>query len=215
MRWPRGDKHAVGPDRFIPIAEETGLIHKLGLWVFEAACSDLAAWLRQGHDLWISVNLSPLQLDDPQLTEQLKRRTQAAGVDPSRIKLEITESALSTHINEIDYALQRLREAGFQLALDDFGTGHSSLARLIRMPFSTLKVDRGFVNDCPDGPGAAVVTSVSALAHDLHIDLVAEGVEHDGHERFLREHGYTLAQGYYYARPMSAEALTEHMGATA
>ncbi|WP_070988303.1 putative bifunctional diguanylate cyclase/phosphodiesterase [Halofilum ochraceum] len=215
VRWPRGDKHAVGPDRFIPIAEETGLIHKLGLWVFEAACSDLAAWRRQGHDLWISVNLSPLQLDDPQLTEQLKQRTQAAGVDPSRIKLEITESALSTHINEVDYALQRLREAGFQLALDDFGTGHSSLARLIRMPFNTLKVDRGFVNDCPDGPGAAVVTSVSALAHDLGIELVAEGVEHDGHERFLREHGYTLAQGYYYARPMSAEALIEHMGATA
>lgn len=213
VRWPRGDKPAVGPDHFIPMAEQTGLISELGLWVFDKACQDLASWLRQGHDLWISVNLSPLQLDDPRLTEKLTRCAQAAGVDCSRIKLEITESALATHIDEIAHAFQQLRSAGFLLALDDFGTGHSSLARLIRMPFDTLKVDRVFINDCPGGPGAAVVTSVSALAKDLGMKLVAEGVEHEEHERFLQGHGYTLAQGYHYARPMAADALTDHLAA--
>lgn len=213
VRWPRGDKHPVGPDRFIPVAEEIGLIQELGLWVFDAACRDLAAWQRAGHDLWISVNLSPMQLDDPQLAEELARRAQSAGVECSRLKLEITESALAMQLDPMDHAIQQLRSAGFLLALDDFGTGHSSLARLIRMPFDTLKVDRGFVNDCPDGPGAAVVTSVSALANDLGMKLVAEGVEHAGHERFLCDHGYTLAQGYYYARPMTAESLSEHLAA--
>lgn len=213
LRWPRGDKNALGPDHFIPIAEEIDLIQKLGLWVFDTACRDLAAWLHEGHDLWISVNLSPQQLDDPQLSDTLARHAKAAGVDCSRLKLEITEGALTTHISEVDHALQKLRAAGFLLALDDFGTGHSSLARLIRMPFDTLKVDRGFVSDCPGGPGAAVVTSIHALAHDLGMKLVAEGVEHDVHERFLRDRGYTLAQGYYYARPIPAEALSERLAA--
>jgi len=215
VRWPRGDQHPVGPDRFIPVAEEIGMIGELGLWVFETACRDLAAWHRQGWTMWISVNLSPLQLHDPGLTEQLAERARAAGVDCSQIKLEITESALAAHTDEVTQTLQRLGAAGFLLALDDFGTGHSSLARLIRMPFDTLKVDRGFVDDCPDGPGAAVVTSVSALAQRLGIKLVAEGVEHAGHERFLLDHGYTLAQGYFYARPMPAAALTDHLAAMA
>lgn len=211
VRWPRGDKYVVGPDRFIPLAEETGLIHELGLQVFETACRDLAAWLEQGRDLWVSVNVSPLQLDDPQLTDKLAQCARAAGVDCSRFSLEITESALETNSQALDHTFQQLRAAGFLLALDDFGTGYSSLARLIRMPFDTLKVDRGFVSDCSDGPGAAVVRSVSALAQDLGMKLVAEGVEQDAHECFLRAHGYTLAQGFYYARPMSSEALIERL----
>lgn len=213
-RWPRGDKCVVGPDQFIPIAERLGLIHDLGLQVFGTACRDLAAWLSQGQDLWISVNLSPPQLDDPQLVDKLTECARVAGVDCARIKLEITESGLSLHLNEVDHMLRQLREAGFLLVLDDFGTGNSSLARMIRMPFDTIKVDRGFVSDCPAGLGAAVVMSVSSLARHLGMKLVAEGVEHEAHERFVREHGYTLAQGYYYARPMPAEALTNLFAAS-
>jgi EAL domain-containing protein (putative c-di-GMP-specific phosphodiesterase class I)/GGDEF domain-containing protein len=211
VRWPRGDRQPVGPDRFVPVAEEIGLIHELGLWVFEAACHDLAAWRQRDWRLWVSINLSPLQLTDPALSEKLVERAQAAGVDCSQIKLEITESALSTHADEVAQTLEALSEAGFLLALDDFGTGYSSLARLIHMPFDTLKVDRAFVDDCPDGPGAAVVTSVATLASELGMQLVAEGVEHEGHQRFLLDHNYQYAQGYFYARPMPANALTAHL----
>lgn len=215
VRWPQNDKYVVGPDRFIPIAEKIGLIHDLGLWVFATVCRDLATWLSQGHDIWISVNISPLQLNDPQLNSNLIECAKAAGVDCSRFKLEITESALSLHSREVDHTFNQLREAGFLLALDDFGTGHSSLARLIRMPFDTIKVDREFVNHCPHGLGATVVASVSALARELGMILVAEGVEHESQERFLRNSGYSLAQGYYYARPMPAQKLTAHLTAYA
>lgn len=212
-RWPRSDGQWIGPDLFIAMAEELGLIHELGLWVFDTACRDLATWSYQGHDLWISVNLSPLQLNDPYLADKLAERAHVAGVDCSRIKLEITESAVSAHIDDFAELMDRLRSAGFLLALDDFGTGYSSLARLIRMPFDTLKVDRGFVSDCPAGPGAAVLTSVSALAHHLGMKLVAEGVEVETQDRFLRSQRYTFAQGYYYARPMPAASLAEFLQA--
>lgn len=208
VRWPRGDKLPVGPDHFIPVAEEIGLIHELGLWVFSTACQDLANWQQQGHLLWVSVNLSPVQLNDPLLVEKLVKLTNAAGVAPRHIKLEITEGALETHFTEVNHTLNKLNEAGFTLAVDDFGTGHSSMNRVIRLPFDTLKVDRGFVSDCPDGAGAAVVTSMGALAHSLNMDLVAEGIETEQQERFLLEHGYRLGQGYRYAKPMPATMLT-------
>lgn len=211
VRWPRGDGPPIGPDRFIPLAEETGLIYQMGLQVFDQACQDLAAWQAQGLALWVSVNISPLQLADPQLADKLAARATAAGVDCACLKLEITESALTMDIDDVMHALQRLRAAGFGLSLDDFGTGHSSLARLIRMPFGSIKVDRGFVNDCPAGPGAAVVRSVAALARELNMMLVAEGVEDDVHERFLRENGYRLAQGFRYGRAMTSQAMGERL----
>lgn len=213
VRWPRSNKPEVGPDLFIPVAEEIGLIHELGLWVFTTACRDLAIWHQQGIKLWISVNLSPVQFSDPLLAEKLVERANAAGIACQHIKLEITESALETHYEEVNHTLNKLHKAGFTLALDDFGTGHSSMARVIRMPFNTLKIDRGFVNDCPDGAGAAVVISMVELAHRLNMDLVAEGVETASHEHFLLEHGYKLAQGYRYAKPMPASMLTTKLKA--
>ena len=215
VRWPRGDKPSVGPDNFIPMAEEIGLIHDLGLWVFETACRDLATWIEEGRDIWVSVNLSPMQLGDPELPDKLIRRAQAAGIDCSRCKLEITESALATHFDDVFETIEALHNAGFRLALDDFGTGHSSLARMIHLPFDTLKVDRGFIRDCPDGPGASVVTAVSGLARRLDIHVVAEGVEEEQHERFLLDNAYTMAQGYRYARPMTPDSLSHHLAASA
>lgn len=211
VRWPREDRAPVGPDRFIPVAEEVGLIDDLGLWVFERACRDVAAWHARGWDLWVSVNISPVQLNDPDLVGKLTQRASAAGLSCGYIKLEITEAALTDDSGDVDSMLEQLHEAGFLLALDDFGTGYSSLARLIRMPFDTLKVDRGFVNDCPNGPGAAVVISVGGLAGQLGMNLVAEGVEYETHERFLRDNDYILAQGYRYARPMPAAELEQQL----
>ncbi|MEX2502822.1 MAG: sensor domain-containing phosphodiesterase [Trueperaceae bacterium] len=218
VRWPRDDGRAIGPDRFIPLAEEVGLIHELGLWVFRTACRDLAAWQAQGWRHWVSVNLSPVQLTDPSLVRKLVEHADAAGVACRDVKLEITEGALATDVDDVGAKLEALSAAGFRLALDDFGTGHSSMARVIRLPFDTLKVDRGFVSDCPDGPGAAVVIAMSGLARHVSMDVVAEGVETERHERFLRDHGYTFGQGYRYARPMAADALRDHLeaaGATA
>ncbi|MDX1676455.1 GGDEF and EAL domain-containing protein [Arsukibacterium sp.] len=210
IRWPRPGNLPIGPDQFIPVAEEIGIISELGLWVFSTACRDLASW-QQGRQLWIAVNLSPVQLTDPQLTDKLVSRAQAAGVSCSQIKLEITEGALETEYDSVSKTLRELHQAGFMLAVDDFGTGHSSMNRVIRMPFDALKVDRGFVSDCPDGAGAAVVTSMGALADQLNMELIAEGVETASQEAFLLQHGYRLAQGYRYARPMPADAFSNYL----
>ncbi|WP_214000482.1 EAL domain-containing protein [Arsukibacterium sp.] len=211
IRWPREDKLPIGPDRFIPVAEEIGIIHELGLWVFNTACRDLASWQQHDQALWISVNLSPVQLSDPLLADKLVARAQQSGIACSQIKLEITEGALETHFTDVNQTLNKLHQAGFTLAIDDFGTGHSSMNRVIRLPFDSLKVDRGFVSDCPDGAGAAVVSSMASLASQLNMDLIAEGVETEQQEQFLLQLGYRLAQGYRYARPMSAEALTRYL----
>jgi len=212
MRWPQDDGPGIGPNLFIPLAEELGLIHEMGLWGFEAACNALRQWrIDAAQSLWISVNLSPLQLQDRWLPERLEKITSAAGVDPRQIKLEITESALIEHFDEVAGLLERLTEIGFPLALDDFGTGHSSLSRLIHLPFSILKVDRAFVSDTPAGPGAAVVASLAQLARSLGLEAVGEGIETEAHERFLRTLGYSLGQGYRYARPLSHDAFLKRV----
>lgn len=212
LRWPQEDGSVIGPDLFIPLAEELGLIHPLGLWVFETACETLRQWRNDtGKDLWTSVNLSPLQLQDPNLADRLAAIATSAGVDPGRVKLEITESALIERFDETSGLLKQLTEIGFPLALDDFGTGHSSLSRLIHLPFSVLKVDRAFVYDTPDGPGAAVVASLALLAQSLHLEALGEGIEVEAHETFLRGLGYHLGQGYHYAKPLTPEAFLERV----
>lgn len=208
LRWPQPSGPPIGPDLFIPLAEEIDLIQPLGLWAFEEACETLRSWQQQGRDdLWMSVNLSPRQLTCAGLANQLSGAAERARVDPSRIKLEITESALIEHFDEVAGVLDALTDAGFPLALDDFGTGHSSLSRLIHLPFSVLKVDRVFVADTPNGPGAAVVASLSQLARTLRLEALGEGIETAEHEQYLRSRGYQLGQGFRFARPASAEDL--------
>lgn len=203
-RWPQTEGKRIGPEVFIPLAEATGLIGPLGRWMFERSCEQLAQWRDAGRRLWVSVNVSPIQLANAALADELAAIAEGAGLRPETIKLEITESALTADDATITRVLTELREAGFTLALDDFGTGHSSLARLLRMPFRLLKVDRGFVIDCPDGPGAAVVSSLAAFSYRLGMQALGEGVETEAQETFLRAHGYRLAQGYRYAPPLPA-----------
>lgn len=208
LRWPQEDGTRIGPDLFVPLAEELRLIQPLGFWVFETACRALRAWQDEtGRDLWVSVNLSPLQLHEPDLPRRLVDMAAQAGVAPTQVKLEITESALIEGFDMVAALLNELAEAGFPLALDDFGTGHSSLSRLIHLPFSLLKVDRAFVWDSPRGPGAAVVASLSGLAQSLALDALGEGIETEGHETFLRSQAYRLGQGFRYARPLAPEAF--------
>ena len=214
-RWPQPEGHsAIGPDRFIPLAEALGLIDQLGMQVFEDACQQLKCWQEGAGNaaFWVSVNVAPAQLRDPHLAERFAAITQSIGVSPASMKLEITENALEHGLEEVIEVIDKLIAAGFPLALDDFGTGHSSLRRLIEIPFSILKADKCFVSQLPDGRGAAVVSSLSQLSSHLSIDALGEGVETAAHEAFLRDCNYRYAQGFYYAKPMPAAEFAAWSG---
>jgi EAL domain-containing protein (putative c-di-GMP-specific phosphodiesterase class I)/GGDEF domain-containing protein len=209
-RWPQPEgQAAIGPEVFIPLAEELDLMDSIGRYVFESSCQQLRRWQDQpgGGDFWVSVNLAPAQLQDPELASRFAEIAHAAGVSPSNIKLEITESAFEDGFEVAGRVIDELAAAGFPLALDDFGTGHSSLNRLINMPFTLLKVDRSFVWQSPDGAGAAVVSSLSQLAGSLKLASLGEGVETPAHDAYLRQCGYAYAQGYLYGRPVPAAEL--------
>jgi PAS domain S-box-containing protein len=207
VRWPQPERQTpIGPNEFIPLAEELGLMDRLGIQVFEQACRQLRHWQQRlgSEALWMSVNVAPVQLRDPNLAARFSAITQAEGVSPACMKLEITESALAHGLDEVSGVIDALASAGFSLALDDFGTGYSSLGRLIELPFNVLKVDRSFVWQTPDGRGAGVVASLSQLSSHLQLYALGEGVETAAHEAFLRDCSYRYAQGYYYAKPMAA-----------
>lgn len=206
LRWPLPEGHQIGPDIFIPLAEQLGLMDELGGQVFEDACLQLRRWqeLPGNGTFWVSVNVAPSQLRDPNLANRFLAITQTMGVLPAYVKLEITENALEFNLGEVSHVIDELVAAGFSLALDDFGTGYSSLGRLIDMPFNLIKVDKIFVWQTPDGRGAGVVASLSQLSHHLKIDALAEGVETAAQEVYLRNLNYRYAQGFYYAEPMPA-----------
>ena len=207
-RWPQPEgQPPIGPDEFIPLAESLGLIDRLGRRVFERACHQLHDWQEQSGDktFSVSVNVAPRQLLDRNLTDRLLALTRAAGVSPTCVKLEITEGALEQEFDTVRAVIDNLVAAGFSLALDDFGKGHSSLERVISLPFSLLKVDRSFVWQTPGGPGAAVVESLVKLSSGLKLHALGEGVETAAHETFLRDCGYIYGQGYYYGKPVAAE----------
>lgn len=215
LRWPQPkDQAPIGPDQFIPLAEELGLMDRLGTQVFEDACHQLHQWqeLPGNAEFCVSVNLAPIQLRNARLTERFTAITKETGVSPSHVTLEITENALDQDLDEIIRVLDEMAAAGFLLALDDFGTGYSSLGRMLNMPFNIIKVDKTFVQQTPNGRGAAVVASLSQLSSRLHIHGLGEGVETNDHEAFLREYQYRYAQGYYYAKPMAASDFADWMG---
>ena len=216
VRWPQPEGQTlIGPDEFIPLAEKLGLIDHLGIQVFEQACQQLRSWQnRAGSERFrVSVNIAPAQLGNPNLADELIAITQATGVSPAYVALEITESALDQSFDKVSYVIDTLVAAGFLLCLDDFGKGHSSLGRLIDLPFSVLKVDRSFVWQTPDRRGAAVVASLSQLSEHLHLRALGEGVETAAHEAFLRACGYAYAQGYYYGKPVAAADFSLISGA--
>jgi len=205
LRWPQPEgQEPVGPDVFIPLAEELDIIDPIGRYVFQASCQQLRRWqaLPGCGGFWLSVNLSPAQLQDPKLASYFVELARDAGVAPADVKLEITEGSLGGSVEVVHRVIDELADSGFPLALDDFGTGHSSLSRLINMPFEVLKVDRSFVWQSPDGAGAAVVSSLSQLARSLKLASLGEGVETPEHEAFLRRCGYTYAQGFLYGKPV-------------
>jgi diguanylate cyclase (GGDEF)-like protein/PAS domain S-box-containing protein len=212
LRWEHPQRGLVGPDEFVGLAEETGLVVPIGSWVLEEACRQAAHWRANGSDVSMSVNLSPRQLAEPGLTDDVGRVLHLTGIDPDALWLEITESTLMRDAESAVRALRALRALGVRLAVDDFGTGYSSLVYLKRLPLDVLKIDRSFVVDLSRHDDAVIVRSTIELAHDLGLEVVAEGVETDEAGRLLERMGCDRAQGFFYGRPMSADACAEWLG---
>ena len=211
VRWEHPDRGLVEPNDFIPLAEETGLIVPIGRWVLEEACRQAVEWQQQpGSDpgFSVSVNLSPRQLSEPSLANDVAAIIARTGIDPNTLWLEITETTLMHDAESAVSALRALRAQGLHLAVDDFGTGYSSLLYLKRFPVEALKVDRTFVDGLGREPeDSAIVGAVISLAHSLSLLCVAEGVESTTQLRELKRLGCNIAQGYLFGKPQTATQL--------
>jgi diguanylate cyclase (GGDEF)-like protein len=209
IRWRDPLSGLVPPARFIPILEETGLIHEVGNWALRQAIDDYLRWRRAGlPDVRIAVNVSPLQLRHGEFVAQIARAIAVDAQAPAGLELEITESLIMADIEHTRSSLQAIRALGVSMAIDDFGTGFSSLSYLARLPVDTLKVDRAFVQALsPGAPELALVSAIINLAHALQLKVVAEGVETEEQLRLLRLLDCDEAQGYLFSKPLSAEAF--------
>jgi diguanylate cyclase (GGDEF)-like protein/PAS domain S-box-containing protein len=208
LRWQHPDRGLVGPDEFIPMAQQTGLIKPLTLYVIDAALRQCQAWLTDGLRLAIAVNLSARNLVDGDFPDQVTGMLERWEIEPDLLEFEITESAMLTDPGRTRLILERLSSMGIRLSIDDFGTGYSSLAYLKRLPVNEIKVDRSFVmNMDEDEDDATIVRSTIDLGRNLGLDVVAEGVESEQVWERLRTLGCTAAQGYYLSRPVPASEL--------
>ena len=208
IRWQEPNGGLVPPGDFIPLAEEMGLIEAIGDWVVEEICRQDSAWRAQGISTEISFNLSPRQLWQPDLVAKIVSRLLAAGIEPGRVVAEITESTAMTDPDRTQQVLLDLHARGLRLALDDFGTGYSSLARLKHMPVDVLKIDRSFIRDVDtDHDAQSMVSAMIALASNLGMTALAEGIETEGERRFLVDRGCPLGQGFLFSKPVPAEDI--------
>ena len=213
LRWQHPKLGLVGPDEFIPLAEQTGLILPLGAWVLGHACTQLVAWSRQPDtaDLTLSVNVSAQQFLQPNFVELVQSTLQLTGVQPHRLKLELTESSLVHDIDDIIQKMTLLRLLGVGFSLDDFGTGYSSLSYLKRLPLDQLKIDKSFVRDVlTDEHDAAIARMVIELGKNLGFAVIAEGVETPGQRAFLMDNDCHLFQGYLFSKPVPIEHFLDY-----
>ncbi|MFK7988781.1 MAG: putative bifunctional diguanylate cyclase/phosphodiesterase [Sandaracinaceae bacterium] len=208
IRWNHPELGMVSPFHFIPIAEETGLIVEIGRWVLEEACRQAAEWTPHLPSLRVAVNLSALQLREDALVPMVLDILERTGLDAARLKLELTESMMVEAGQQAASALRILRDAGVGVSIDDFGTGYSSLTNLKSFPVGEVKIDRSFVRHVPeDKDNCSIVSAVIEMAHQLGLRVIAEGVEEVPQLEFLRQRGCDDIQGYYFSKPLPADAL--------
>jgi EAL domain-containing protein (putative c-di-GMP-specific phosphodiesterase class I) len=225
-RWQHNGRGAISPAKFIPIAEETGLVSRLGLWVFEQACSQMRHWLNcypLGDDCYISVNISSKQLSHGNLIDEIDAVLRDTGLEPQRLRLEITESAIVENTRAAAHLLAQLKARRIKLCLDDFGKGFSSLNYLHRFPIEVLKIDRSFVrrlradlgNDTGKKRPFEIVRTIVAMAQILGMQVVAEGIELPDQLSILRELGCEFGQGYLFSRALDAGAAGRFLDSSA
>jgi diguanylate cyclase (GGDEF)-like protein len=217
IRWQHPELGMVSPAKFIPIAEETGLIEPIGAWVLHTACAQNKAFQDAGLPaVTIAVNLSPRQFRQKNLVESVRAILNATGLDPRHLELEITEGMVMQNAEEVISTLSKLEGMRLQLSVDDFGTGYSNLSYLKRFPVHRLKIDKSFVGDIGTDPdGTAIAQSVIALGHSLNLKVIAEGVETAAQLAFLRQAGCDEAQGYYFFKPLPHSELGAVLGSLA
>jgi diguanylate cyclase (GGDEF)-like protein/PAS domain S-box-containing protein len=206
VRWQHPELGLIGPDRFIPLAEQSGLIIPLGEWVLITACRQMRVWRDAGlPPIELSVNLSPRQFHKPNLVAMVANALSVSGLAPNLLVLELTEGALMDHTETTLHTLGELRAMGVRLAVDDFGTGYSSLTYLKRFPLNKLKVDRSFVQDIASSPdGVVIAQAIVDLGRNLRLEVVAEGIETSAELDALRSYGCEFLQGFYFSRPVPA-----------
>lgn len=209
LRWQSPALGQVPPDRFIPVAENVGLMPRIGEWVLARACRQASQWRAEGKPLRVAVNISATQLEDPRFSDRVRSILAEQALPAEWLELEVTESMLVGDVAECQRALQAIRNAGVKLALDDFGTGYSNLAYLRHFTFDTLKIDRLFTNAITsDSSGDGLVRAIVAMGSELGQDIVAEGVETAEQAEALRKLGCSRMQGYYFSRPVPAGEIS-------
>ncbi len=209
LRWQHPVHGLISPARFIGLAEEMGLIIPIGAWVIRTACKQTKAWQLAGFgDLRVAVNLSPRQFTQKALAQSIADVLQETGLEPRFLEVELTESMVMNDVDNAITILRTLKELGTHISIDDFGTGYSSLSYLRRFPIDVLKIDQSFVNESTVDPdAAAIVVAIISLAHSLRLRVIAEGVETAEQLEFLRAQGCDEMQGYYFSRPVGADAF--------
>ena len=208
LRWHHPEEGMISPGVFIPLAEESGLIVEIGEWAMRRALTEAMDW----PGVHIAVNVSPIQFRRQDLLYRVLKTIAEVGIDPRRVEVEITEGVLMEDAESAIAVINGFRDAGVHVALDDFGTGYASLSYLRRFPFDKLKVDQAFVrNLAPSNGTAAIIHSVVALGRSLGMTVHAEGVETLEHHIFLRAAGCHHFQGFYFAKPMTREAVTAYI----
>jgi EAL domain-containing protein (putative c-di-GMP-specific phosphodiesterase class I) len=216
VRWQRPDEHLIGPDHFIGFAEESGFILPLGEHVLAESCRALARWRRDATlaQLKLAVNVSAHQMRDPGFVATVAAILGDTGAPSDRLYLELTESVFAEDMQQLSRSMHALRERGISFSLDDFGTGYSSLAYLKRFPLAALKIDRSFVRDVGiDAESRPIVEAIIALARELKLEIVAEGVEDEEQRAFLVRRGCSSMQGYLLGRPVPIAEFERRYGA--
>jgi EAL domain-containing protein (putative c-di-GMP-specific phosphodiesterase class I) len=207
LRWQHPERGVILPERFIPLAEDSGMIIPVGRWVLEQACRQAAIWRSHGLPVDIAVNVSAHQLGRRGFIEDVRNALRDAGIEPSQLTLEITETTLTGDAAAASEHLAALKELGVRVAIDDFGTGYASLSQLRRIPVDILKIDRSFVAAMMEGEGRALLEAVVGVGRALSLTVIAEGIEEPEQLAVLKEMGCEMAQGFLLGEPVEASAV--------
>jgi len=213
IRWQHNTMGLLSPGKFIPLAEETGIIIQMDQWLMRAAMEQMVVWYQQGLNPGrLALNLAMKQLQKSNFIEMLTNMLLETGCKPQWLELEVTESQIMTDPEKAIIILRKISELGIELAVDDFGTGYSSLAYLKKLPIDKLKIDQSFVRNLPkDEEDAAIARSVIALSQNLKLKVIAEGVETNAQKDFLVQNGCRNIQGYYYSKPLPVDKMSDYL----